>query len=238
MQLRIELTIASRTAFSIGAGGSVMTIADKSIIRDGWGRPIIPGSQLKGRLRWSVEQVLRGLEQDIPSPFDGPDREEINTLVKQIFGTPKLRSPLFFADLPGVIGDPAQMDALRTECIQHQSLIRPSVTINRARRTAADKLLMFQETAQETFHSPRAITGQITDVSHAALLWMASHLSTRWGGTKSRGLGWATVEARVFLDQQEHPATQLVSVGRILPSPIQDIFRRVAHSHLLVNVSM
>jgi CRISPR/Cas system CSM-associated protein Csm3 (group 7 of RAMP superfamily) len=211
MQLRIELTIASRTAFSIGAGGSMMTIADKSIIRDGWGRPIIPGSQLKGRLRWSVEQVLRGLGQDIPGPFDGPNREEMNTLVKQLFGTPKLRSPLFFADLPGVIGDPAQMDALRTERIQQQSLIRPSVTINRAHRTAADKLLMFQETALETtrFHSPRAITGQITDVSHAALLWMAAHLSTRWGGTKSRGLGWATVEARVFLDQQERSATQL-----------------------------
>lgn len=211
MQLRIELTITSRTAFSIGAGGSMMTIADKSIIRDGWGRPIIPGSQLKGRLRWAVEQVLRGLGQDIPSPFDKYPCVEKDTLVKRIFGTPESRSLLFFADLPGVIGDPAQMDALRTERTQHQSLIRPSVTINRTRRTAADNLLMFQETALETtrFHSPRAITGQIADVSHAALLWMAAHLSTRWGGAKSRGLGWATVEARVFLDQQERPAAQL-----------------------------
>lgn len=211
MQLRIELTITSRTPFSIGAGGSVMTIADKSIIRDGWGRPIIPGSQLKGRLRWAVEQVLRGLGQDIPSPFDQYPRVEKDTLVKRIFGTPESRSPLFFADLPGVIGDPVQMDALRTERTQHQSLIRPSVTINRARRTAADNLLMFQETALETtrFHSPRAITGQIADVSHAALLWMATHLSTRWGGAKSRGLGWAMVEARVFLDQQERSAAQL-----------------------------
>ncbi len=211
MQLRIELTITSRTPFSIGAGGSVMTIADKSIIRDGWGRPIIPGSQLKGRLRWAVEQVLRGLGQDIPSPFDEYPCVEKDTLVKRIFGTPESRSPLFFADLPGVIGDPVQMDALRTERTQHQSLIRPSVTINRARRTAADNLLMFQETALETtrFHSPRAITGQIADVSHAALLWMATHLSTRWGGAKSRGLGWATVEARVFLNGQERLATQL-----------------------------
>lgn len=223
MNLRIELTITSRTAFCIGAGGTMMTIADKSIVRDGWGRPIIPGSQLKGRLRWAVEQVLRGLGQDIPSPFDEPPRGEKNTLVKQIFGTPQSRSPLFFADLPGVIGDPSQMEELRAEPAQHQSQIRPSVTIDRARRTAAENLLLFQETALETtrFHSPRAITGQIAHQSHAALLWMASYLSTRWGGAKSRGLGWATVDAKVFLDNQEYSAEQLRECLRTLVNGLE-----------------
>lgn len=211
MYLRVALTITSRTAFSIGASGNLMTIADKSIIRDGWGRPIIPGSQVKGRLRWTVEQVLRGLGQDIPTPFDDPHRAEKDTPVKQLFGTPRLRSPLFFADLPGVIGDLAEMDDLRTQTSQHQSQIRPSVTINRTRRIAAENLLLFQETALETtrFYSPHAITGQIADATQAALLWMAARLSTRWGGAKSRGLGWATVDAQVWLDGKEYSPAHL-----------------------------
>jgi CRISPR/Cas system CSM-associated protein Csm3 (group 7 of RAMP superfamily) len=67
--LVIDLTITLDSALSIGAGGSAGTIADKSIVRDGWGRPTIPGSQVKGKLRWAIEQLLRGLGHDIPPPF-------------------------------------------------------------------------------------------------------------------------------------------------------------------------
>ncbi|PDW00304.1 hypothetical protein CJ255_20815 [Candidatus Viridilinea mediisalina] len=42
------MTLTSHSALSVGAGGSSGTLADKSIVRDGWGRPLIPGSQLKG----------------------------------------------------------------------------------------------------------------------------------------------------------------------------------------------
>lgn len=211
MELRIALTVTGRTAFSVGAGGSVGTLADKSIARDGWGRPIIPGSQVKGKLRWAAEQLLRGLGQEIPTPFDGAPREEMDTLVRQLFGSPQHRSQLFFADLPGVIGDPAQLEALRDSPEQHRSQIRPSVALNRRRRTAAESLLVFQETALETtrFHSERAIRGTIDSLDQVALLWAAACLSTRWGGAKSRGLGWADVTVQVWLDGQERSAEQL-----------------------------
>ncbi len=204
MDLRIALTITSCTAFSVGAGGSVGTLADKSIVRDGWGRPIIPGSQVKGRLRWAAEQLLRGLGQEIPTPFD-VKREEMDTLVRQLFGSPQHRSPLFFADLPGVIGDLADIEALRNSPEQHRSQIRPSVALDRHRRTAAEKLLVFQEVALETtrFHSERAVTGRVERLDQVALLWAAACLSTRWGGARSRGLGWAKVTVQVWLDGQE-----------------------------------
>lgn len=218
MELRIALTITSRTPVSVGAGGSVGTLADKSIVRDGWGRPIIPGSQVKGKLRWAAEQLLRGLGQDVPTPFEGPKREELPSLVRDLFGSPRQRSPLFFADLPGVIGDPAHLDALRDSPEQRRSQIRPSVALDRRRRTAAEKLLIFQETALETtsFYSERAITGRVASLDHVALLWVAAGLSTRWGGGRSRGLGWAEVTARVWVDGDERSADQLRADVRAL----------------------
>ncbi len=201
--LKIALTVISRTALSVGAGGSVGTLADKSIVRDGWNRPIIPGSQVKGKLRWAAEQLLRGLGKDIPSPFEGREREELPTLVRAIFGSPEQRSPLYFADLPGFIGAVTQITALRDSPEQQQSLIRPSVALNRHLGTAEEQRLLFQEVAPEPmqFHAERAIMGQLPDRHHAALLWAAIRLTTRWGGAKSRGMGWAEVQAQVWLDQ-------------------------------------
>ena len=203
-ELQIALTVTSRTALSVGGGGSSGTLADKSIVRDGWNRPIIPGSQVKGKLRWATEQLLRGLGQDVPTPFEGSKREELPTVVRARFGSPQQRSPLYFADLAGVIGDTALLDTLRDSHEQHQSLIRPSVAINRQLGTAEDQRLLFQETAPESvrFYAARAITGRVADHGQAALLWAAIRLTPRWGSAKSRGLGWVSVEPEVWVDGQ------------------------------------
>lgn len=214
--LHIELTIISATAVSVGAGGSAGTLADKSIVRDGWDRPIIPGSQVKGKARWAAEQLLRGLGWDVPAPFDERERVEIERLkrlsdsengelvnsVRALFGSPEQRSPLYFADLPSVIGATGRMEALRNNPEQHRSQIRPSVAINRRRGVAEDARLLFQETALEgtRFHAKEAIIGQVPDSAYAALLWAVLNLTNRWGGAKSRGLGWSSVAATVFLD--------------------------------------
>lgn len=205
MKLQMTLTITSHSALSVGAGGSSGTIADKSIVRDGWGRPLIPGSQVKGKLRWAAEQLLRGLGHAIPAPADGSEREETPNLVRSLFGSPQHRSPLHFADLPGIIGELEQLDALRSSPEQRRTQIRPSVAIDRRRGTAADRLLIFQEAAPELmrFHAERAVTGTIATLEEAALLWAAARLTTRWGGAKSRGLGWASLEARVWLHEDQ-----------------------------------
>lgn len=223
MKLRIALTITSQTPVSVGAGGSAGTIADKTIVRDGWGRPLIPGSQVKGKLRWAAEQLLRGMDHAIPAPGDEPEREEMETVVRSLFGSPQRRSPLYFADLPGVIGDLQQLDALRSSPEQRRTLIRPSVAINRQRRTAADKLLIFQEAAPELmrFASERAVTGTVDGLEQAALLWAAARLTTRWGGAKSRGLGWASLEARVWLGDEETEQDEAT-----LRQALRDLVRR------------
>lgn len=218
--LCIKLTITMKTALSVGAGGSAGTLADKSIARDGWNRPIIPGSQVKGKVRYAAEQILRGLGHTIPAPFDEPTLVERSNPIRTLFGSPQLRSPLHFNDLPGTIGslEAQQVEALRGHREQHQSQIRPSVAINRRRGIAEDARLLFQETTLEgiQFFAERAITGTVPDSLHAALLWAALKLTTRWGGAKSRGLGWATVDTTVIVGDQELNETDLQQALRDL----------------------
>ena len=60
-EFRVDLRITIETALSVGGAGSVGTLADKSILRDGWNRPILPASQVKGRVRHACEAIARGL---------------------------------------------------------------------------------------------------------------------------------------------------------------------------------
>jgi CRISPR/Cas system CSM-associated protein Csm3 (group 7 of RAMP superfamily) len=204
-ELRIDLIITCTTALSVGAGGSSGSLADKSIQRDGWGRPIIPGSQIKGKVRHAAESILGQLNHAIPAHFD----DERQTLIKAIFGSPQQRSHLRFIDLVGLpVGEDREQPKLAAHTL---STIRPSVSVNRRRGTAEDARLFFQETALAELHfsATPAITGMVDDLRYAALVWAALCLCTRWGGGTTRGLGWATVEPKVYLDNQPRTAAAL-----------------------------
>lgn len=55
------------TPLHIGTGGEVSTITDSPILRDAAGRPVIPGSSLKGAFRAAVERLAPLLGSDIRS---------------------------------------------------------------------------------------------------------------------------------------------------------------------------
>jgi CRISPR/Cas system CSM-associated protein Csm3 (group 7 of RAMP superfamily) len=182
----------------VGAGGSSGSLADKSIVRDGRGRPIIPGSQVKGKTRHAAEALLSRLGLDTPSSFD----DERDTLIKRIFGSPRQRSLLRFCDLVGLPEGEPRAAAQPGIDPQRLSVIRPSVSVNRRRGTAEDARLFFQETALNglIYLATPAIRGTLADPHYAALLWAALRLTTRWGGGATRGLGWAMVTPTVYLD--------------------------------------
>jgi CRISPR/Cas system CSM-associated protein Csm3 (group 7 of RAMP superfamily) len=195
--LRIALTVTAESAMSVGAAGSAGTLADKSILRDSYHRPIIPGSQVKGRLRHAGEALAQSLNLPVQHHFDDDDEQNDN-IIRQIFGSPQVPSPLRFADLVCDIPETAG----RGPGI---SQIRPSVTINRRRGIAEDQRLLLQEVTRPglLFFSERAITGKLEHVTQVALLWAALKLTERWGGAKSRGLGWCRLEAQVYWDGQQ-----------------------------------
>ncbi|NTV65441.1 MAG: hypothetical protein HGA65_18165, partial [Oscillochloris sp.] len=79
---------------------------------------------------------------------------------------------------------------------------------------------LLRETAREGLRfradNDEAITGKLDTPAHAALLWAALRLSERWGGAKSRGLGWCTVETTVYWDNTPLSALRLAEELRRL----------------------
>ena len=71
--------------------------------------------------------------------------------------------------------------------------------MNRRRGTVADQRLFLVETAPWLpglpFSNGSAISGKLDSVAQVRLLLAGLKLLPAWGGMKSRGLGWASVEA-------------------------------------------
>ncbi|MBE7384517.1 MAG: CRISPR-associated protein Csm3 [Leptolyngbya sp. SIO1E4] len=205
----LQLTALIDSALCVGAGGSSGSLADKPIIRNGQGQLLIPGSQLKGRLRHECEKLARGLrwpicESPVPQtmcPQIGlPDdslfrrdryriekffidgRQQHHCLICQIFGNPSLASRIVVDDLICEV-EPANLP----------EVLRPGVTLNRRRRTAEDQKLYFLETSPVNVQLP--FTGYIhwePDCPPYAkpLVLAALHHIHALGGSKSAGLGW------------------------------------------------
>ena len=207
-EFHVDLTITVETAMSVGGAGTVGTLADKSLLRDGWNRPILPASQVKGRLRHACEAIARGLgiptceapNPETTCPHWPDDRIPLVDgrrccLICQIFGSPAYPGRLRFRDLVYVplTGDPVKEGRLY---IPYDPL-RPGVGLDRRRGVAQDRLLFLTETTlpgtEPAFRSESAISGNLPGPGHAMLVLLGLEQILNWGGAKSRGMGWAKV---------------------------------------------
>lgn len=212
-QNSLSITALIDSALCVGAGGSTGSLADKPIVRAADGRLLIPGSQLKGRLRHECEKLARGLgwsicESPVPetmcpqvglsnSAFQLGDytvghrvfadgRPQHHCLICQIFGNPALPSRIVVDDLLCSVAPDTLTEVLR-----------PGVTMNRRRRTAEDKKLYFLETSPVNVQLPfeGSIQFEADCPSYAKVLILAAlHHIHALGGSKSAGLGWLTWE--------------------------------------------
>jgi CRISPR/Cas system CSM-associated protein Csm3 (group 7 of RAMP superfamily) len=216
LQSAIPLTAVIDSALCVGAGGSTGSLADKPIVRLADGRLLIPGSQLKGRLRHECEKLARALGWPVcDSPVaetmcpqigrDDPEFQRTDyqlagktfadgepqhhCLVCQIFGNPALPSRLIVDDLI-CVEDPKTLP----------EVLRPGVTLNRRRRTAEDQKLYFLETSPVNVQLPfvghlyfQSDSSQSDCPPYARALVLAAlrHIHAL-GGSKSTGLGWLT----------------------------------------------
>ena len=215
----LELAIVPETGLSIGGSGSTGVRADKTVLRDGQQRPIIPASQVKGRLRHACEAILRGAgvlvcrppnpELICPHLADIPDPP---CPICDIFGSTWHPSPLRFSDLvpkeSGSEDRALSADEVRTDR-------RPGTGIDRRRRIVKDELLFFTETVDQgaapVFGNKKAIAGTLDERGQALLLLAGLKSIRNWGGGKSRGLGWATVSVEATLDGE---TLELDEVGK------------------------
>jgi CRISPR/Cas system CSM-associated protein Csm3 (group 7 of RAMP superfamily) len=192
--VRIGVVLTFQTPPSIAAAGTLGSIADRFAERNARGQFVIPGSQLKGKLRHACEQVVGALGQPIcqsPRPqtmCPNPPGGEPHCPVCVIFGNPAFASPLRFHDL---VSDLSEVG----ENMEVEPSLRAMVSLNRRRATAAEKRLFLVETAPYypglRFGNEVAITGNLQTAAQIKLLLAGLKLITAWGGMKSRGAGWS-----------------------------------------------
>lgn len=235
--LQVDLTITLATPLSVGASGSSGGMADKSLLRDGSGNPIIPGSQIKGRLRHACERIARALAcpvcgspvPDAMCPHDGSVTREAteelhryrardNTrqcVVCAVFGSPTYPSPLSFGD--AVMLKPGTDEPLRGHVPGiGEGRLRPGVGIDRRRRTTLENVLFFVETTDAGVALRSTIQGRWWETPPeavrplAGLLVAGARLTARWGGGSSRGLGWAETKVSARIDGVEQQADALM----------------------------
>ncbi len=214
-RVEVELRVRVRGALSIGGLATGETLADRQVVRDGWGRLLLPGSQVKGRLRHACEQVARALglpacqapraERMCPRDPAVPDPP---CAVCALFGSPAWKSPLRWADLHCRDEAPADgsTPVARRGPPRLPAAVRAGVALNRRRGTAEAGRLFLVETSPPLpapgllFVHPRAIRGHLPDATPLQLLLAGSRLLTGFGAGETRGLGWSEVDAVARVD--------------------------------------
>lgn len=176
----LPLTAVIDTALCVGAGGSTGSLADKPIVRNAQGQLLIPGSQLKGRLRHECEKLARALGWQV---FAAPAAQSLypqadnsdgtlaqvgetpgyHCIISRIFGNPVLPSRIHVDDL-----------ICPLSATELPEVLRPGVTINRQRRVAEDAKLFLLETspanAQLEFHGEIHLLPGLPDLAMPLIL--------------------------------------------------------------------
>jgi CRISPR/Cas system CSM-associated protein Csm3 (group 7 of RAMP superfamily) len=212
--VNISTTLVFQTPPSVAAAGASGSIADRVAERNALGQFIIPGSQLKGKLRHACEQLLRGIDLRIrvcESPraetmCPNPPGGDPPCPICRVFGNPVFPSSLRFHDLI------LDVDTGEASGEMIGPSLRAMTGINRRRTTVAENRLFLIETAPSfselRFNNSEAITGTLENEAQVKLLLAGLKLIPAWGGMKSRGLGWASaVEALASFDNKLVPAT-------------------------------
>src|ERR687886_2198165 len=207
-RLEITGTLTTVTALRISAGRSTEPIgSDLPVIKDAFGRPLIPGASFKGALRSRLESFLRGIDPSLaedPANFTSPTKNNqvkvfkeqhkdndlaltqaligITDEVSRLFGSPWIASKFQVRDL-----------TVLPEYWFGQYQERDGVAIDRDTETAADgKLYDFQVVPAGTPFEFRAVVENAEEWELGLLMIGLHQFETEQiplGGGRSRGLG-------------------------------------------------
>lgn len=221
----LDFRLTCRTGLHIGTGKSAdLAGSDQPVLRDRSGRPLVPGSSLRGVLRAGIESFSKSLgldavralatqgSADLPAEFD--QRWKDLDLIKRLFGAAAEKSGGFS------YGSRLQIsDAL---CEQDVSVeLRDGVGIERETRTARPGVKYDLEVVPAgtrflghiRFKNPADYELGLL----AQALWMLDQGLLLLGGKSARGLGWVQVE--VGAPRKVDARSLLQSGGRAALAP-------------------
>lgn len=176
MELKISLEITALNPLAIATGHATSGLVDSFIIKDTRGLPYIPGTTLKGRLKYYIQQFAR--DEDLERLFGKGG----NTPGQLIFTDAKLQQP------------------------QAAIEIRSTIQVDRFRKVVVDKALGFSEAARidlPLYGEIRGFLNNDTAKRDVALIYLGLKALTYIGGGKSKGLGRVRASGNFVLDGRE-----------------------------------
>lgn len=212
-----DLALTCRTGLHIGAGkSSDFAGSDLPVIRDASGRPLVPGSSLRGVLRSSIESFCAALRLSRDAIDPGEETDGLGTDLVAAWRDLSLAQRLFgaAADAPGGFSYASRLqisDAVSEGEVAVE--LRDGVGIDRDRRTAAQAVKFDLEVVPAGTRFQGSIRFKNPADFELGLLaqslWMLDAGLILLGGKSARGLGWVSVEvtsprvvdARALLDR-------------------------------------
>jgi CRISPR/Cas system CSM-associated protein Csm3 (group 7 of RAMP superfamily) len=206
-QIELRLGLRPLSAWHIGTGYGLAGIVDARTTRTGGGIVYVPGSTVKGRVRFRFQEVMDALGIDgcqPDHPCKGPDAP---CPVCNVFGSVRQSGALFFSDLRLVENqsDLAQLEGGRYRPLfEHET--RTNVMISRPRGVAFEQRLFTMEAGAPELYLVGDVTGRLEPCGRTltmqgravpedlGILVAAMGLVTHLGGRKSRGLGRCDLE--------------------------------------------
>ncbi len=210
-----DLRLTCKTGLHIGSGSNTsMAPGELPIIRDGLGRPMIPGSSLRGVLRSGLEALARstGLAKMLPvEACKEPENEDHRRFlvfwqtldpISRLFGAIASRKEKSERgegpEGSHAYGARVQFSDLLCEGPSAHTDLRDGVAISRETRTASGGGLF----AYEVVDAGSRFTGAVRLLNPepfevgliAQSLWMLDQGMLLLGGKNARGLGWVQVE--------------------------------------------
>ncbi|MBI5187363.1 MAG: hypothetical protein HZA01_16780 [Nitrospinae bacterium] len=194
----LKIQITPRTPFHIGSGLGVSGIIDKAMLKDASGLPYIPGSTLKGRIKYHYTRLYPLFHSD-PICIDYaaccaiPDVRSCCSVCR-IFGSRAHRGGLVFKDAlqtkPQFKGIPSRRVEFMKTYPPFSPSIRMGVKISRRRRVAEEKKLFSMEVSSPQLPYETEIAGRLfLKEKEFNFFLMVLKRMDKIGGGKSRGLG-------------------------------------------------
>lgn len=215
VEICFDLTVHS--AFFIGSGLGIAGIVDKACMKDAEGFIYIPGSSIKGKIRYYCKQLLQlpkfKTSVEICETFNNPEvcKSDNPCLICRLFGSNYTEGALHFHNAQLKDEFRSVLDKKNPIDMKYQTNLRTNNKINRYTRTTEKGHLFTTEAGEKGFVFDGTIIGCFDVVIceeseyktplELFLLMSGLHLVNNIGGQKSRGMGNCKVEiSKIMID--------------------------------------
>ncbi|QGT99793.1 hypothetical protein SYNTR_1200 [Candidatus Syntrophocurvum alkaliphilum] len=215
-RLKVELEARFDSAYSISSGTGLAGIMDSYVLRDARNIPFVPGTTIKGRMRYNTTIMARALDIEVCNNDVNGNEPCKNCIVCAYFGAAGNTYPgaLYFDNLYPVL------DNMSESYIASLMMPRRGVTIERQRGVAGNKLLFNQEVFSPSeaiafagsFEGSLRLNTVSIDQQINLLRLSIEHIRTL-GGNQTRGLGWVNITPRFFVNEKEYEINDISEGG-------------------------